>query len=168
MARTRSRGGRRPDYQWAGINVFAANDVSNVHKFAGSSNLGVNIAGTLMRVRGDIQVLLDVGAADDSMSCAAGLIVANDDAVAIGPTAFPSPSDDLDADWVWHGFFSMRSLSATQGTTEGAQVRSREIDTKAMRRFKPIDNLAMIVDGVVQSGSPTADFIGAFRVLLAS
>ena len=169
MARARRGGGRRPDYQWVGLPVFAAVTLSSTAaNFLGSSNLGVSITGTIARIRGDVSVYMDVGAADDSAVFGVGLIVGNDDAVSVGSTAFPSPVSDLDADWIWHSFLSMRSLTATQGADFGGQARHREIDSKAMRRFKPNENLVAVGAVTIQSGSPTVDVMGAFRVLLMS
>ncbi len=169
MARTRSRSGRGPDYQWTGLLVFQAlTNVSANSVFMGSNNLGGAIAGTIMRVRGDVLLNMDVAAADNSMVAAVGLIVGNDDAVAVGSTAFPSPVADLDADWLWHSFFTLRSITGTQSDTFGGQVRAKEIDSKAMRRFKPNENLVAVGAVTQQNGSPSVDITGAFRVLLAS
>ena len=170
MARARgARSGRRVDYQWGGLVVFQTlSKAATTSSFMGSFNLGGAISGTIMRVRGDCIVNMDVGAADDSGVFAVGLIVGTDAAVAVGNTAFPSPVADLDADWLWHGFFALRALSSTQVDNEGGQFSHREIDSKAMRKFKPNENLVAVGAVTVQSGSPTFDCTGAFRALLGS
>ncbi len=169
MARTRSRGGRRPDYQWVGLTVFTKITMSSAAAFfAGSSNLGGAITGTIARVRGDCLAVLDVGAADDSAVAAVGLIVGTDAAVSVGSNAFPSPVSDLDAEWLWHSFFALRTVTATQTSDLGGQARVKEIDSKAMRKFKPNENLVAVAATTIQSGTPTVDIIGAFRVLIQS
>ncbi len=169
MARTRvRRSGRAPDYSWVGLERFAAFTQGSVQAFAGSSNLGTTLAGTIMRVRGHVGVGMDVGAADDAGVVGVGLIVGTDAAVAVGSTAFPSPLDQFEADWMWHGLFAFRSISATQGVDVGGQYLQREIDSKAMRKFKSNENLVVMVDGSLQAGTPTFDIIGSLRILIAS
>ena len=169
MARRQARGGRRPDYQWTGLAVFVASTLSSTAaNFMGSSGLGGNISGTIARVRGDLSVYLDVGAADESAVAAMGLIVGNDDQVVTGSAAFPSPVIDLEADWLYHTFLSLKSITGTQSDVLGGQVARREIDSKAMRRIKPNDNLVCVGAVTIQSGAPTVDFMGAIRVLIQS
>ncbi len=168
MARARSRSGRRPDYQWVGLLAFQSLALSSSKSFMGSSNLGVAITGTIARVRGDCSVMMDVNAADDAGVVGVGLILGTDAAVAVGTTAFPSPTADLDADWLWHGFFALRSLTSTQEANVGGQYAPREIDSKAMRKFKPNENLVAVGGVTIQAGTPTFDILGAFRVLIQS
>ncbi len=160
------RGGRRADYTWAGINSFSGLTFGGTQLFLGSALLSGQ-AGTIVRVRGHVQTYLDVGAADDAIVVAFGLILGTEEQVAIGSTAFPSPADDLDAEWLYHAFFAMKSLTSTQEANRGGQALEREIDSKAMRKFKPTQSLVAMADGVIQAGSPTADIHGAYRVLIA-
>jgi len=135
--------------------------------FLGSVGL-FSLAGTIMRVRGAVTVQLDPGAADDRMVVGVGLILASDDAIAIGATAIPSPMKDMDAEWLWHGLFPLKSLTGTQTDAEGGQCILREIDSKAMRKFKPNQQLAVMTDGIIGAGSPTGDVTGAVRVLIGT
>ena len=61
-----------------------------------------NNAGTLVRVRGHALVQMDVGANDDTKAVGLGLMIADDQQFTAGATAFPSPIDDLDDDWLRH------------------------------------------------------------------
>ena len=163
MARSR---GRRTDYQWSGSSGSAVG-VGATQALA-SGGVTINAPGTIVRIRGHVSVQMDVGAADDSIACAVGIIVVNDDALAIGATAIPSPSDDLDADWIWHGWFALRAMQTSNEGLAGGAAASREIDSKAMRRVKQNDNLAVMFDNNVLTGSPTADLTYGIRALLAS
>ena len=162
----RSSRGRRADYQWSGNTGFQTT-ISGT-QLLGSGAVAINTPGTIVRVRGHCAAALDVGAADNAMIIGAGLIVVDDDAVAAGAASIPSPIDDLDADWLWHGFFALNSISGTQGDANGGQHSQREIDSKAMRRVKQNSNIVMMIDGDVLAGSPTGDFFYGFRALLSS
>ncbi len=170
MARAPSGRGRRADYQWLGFaTAFAANTLSGTQAFAGSLGVGGTVgSGTIVRVRGHVAVAMDVGAADDSGVVGIGLILGSADAVSVGSTAFPSPLDDTAANWLWHGLFALRSLTATQEANAGGQYVDREIDSKAMRKFKANQSLVVMADAAQLSGSPTFDVIGSIRVLMAS
>ena len=169
MARARgfSRG-RRADYRWStDLAVFAAVGASSSTAFLGSAGL-FSLAGTIMRVRGAIVVMMDPSAADVAMTAAVGMILASDDAITAGAASLPSPSDDLDAEWLWHGFFPLRSITGVQSDIVGGQVIQREIDSKAMRKFKGNQQLAIVADSVISSGASTFDVQGGVRVLIAT
>ena len=162
----RTRSGRRPDYQWNGA-TWAQAGQGTTHSLGSGTIVVFNAPGTIMRVRGYASITIDAGAAADSMVLALGLIVANDDLVSAGATAFASPINDLDADWLWHSFFPVHAESATPG--DGADHNVQQvIDSKAMRRVKQNDNLAMVIDGQVLAGTPTADAVAGVRVLFSS
>ena len=82
-----------------------------------------------------------------------------------GASAFPSPSSDLAADWLWHGLFPLLSITGTQGDDAGGQFWQAEIDSKAMRRVKAEEVIAVVADGFILTGSPTADVVMAARCL---
>jgi len=110
---------------------------------------------------------MDVGAADSAGVVGVGIIVGSTDALGVGATAFPSPIDDMDAEWLWHGLFAMRAVAGTQTDTDGGQYRSREIDSKAMRRFKQNEQPVIMVDSSILSSSPTFDVVIGVRMLVA-
>ena len=166
MARGRGRSGRRSDYTWSGQTWFNAG-LGAGQSLGNGSIAVVGAAGTIVRVRGQAVATMDVGAADDRMVVGLGLIVGSDDQFAAGAAAFPSPTDDLDGDWLWHGFFPLQSLVGTQGG-EISQTYRLEVDSKAMRRVKQNDQIVCVADGVILAGSPTADVVAGFRVLFAT
>ncbi len=162
------RSGRPPDYTWQGPSTgLVASTVGATQALLGTL-VSFAATGTVIRLRGHINVGMDVAAADNAMVMAVGIIVATDDAIAAGAASLPSPFDDADSEWLWHGYFALKSITGTQSDTIGGQFVQREIDSKAMRRVKPGYSLAVIADGSVLLGSPTADVVMAARVLFAS
>ena len=160
MARQRS--GRKTDYSWSGgsfnqASIATANVIETIVTF--------NEAGTIYRCRGNLLALLDVQAAGNVNLLGVGLMVASDAQVAAGATAFPSPIDAVDADWIWHSFLPLKSETGTQSDLLGGQVARMEIDTKAMRKVKMNDNLVMVADGQQLAGTGVVDAIAAVRVL---
>jgi len=112
---------------------------------------------------------LDAGASDERAIVAFGLIIGNDDQVAVGATAFPSPADDLDAPWLWHGFMTVSSV-AESGTVPSSALYDRlVIDSKAMRKVK--SNQQIVLTGAVGASvdqTGTWDLLFGIRVLIAS
>ncbi len=161
----RGRSGRRADYSWNGLcgaleNIGEANQLVSIAIFAG--------AGTVMRTRGQVLVQFD-GAADGNKKCvAAGLIIGTDAQVTAGPTAFSSPISNLDAEWLWHGFFPLMAQAATEVDAEGSKVMRLEVDSKAMRKVKQNEQMVLVVDGSNISGAPVADLAFGIRTLFAS
>ena len=162
MARSR---GRRADYQWQG-NVLQLAGVGAAGSFTGIQ-VNNTAGATIVRCRGEILCGLDVGAAGDGAVVGHGLMVMDDDQLAVGLTGMPDPEADLDADWIWHGFSPLRSESGTQGQDHGDQHRLT-IDSKAMRRIKQNDNLVYVIGVSILSGTPTVDVTLGVRMLIAS
>ncbi len=160
------REGRRADYNWNGLS--GGSSVTNAAIVNGFAVAVMNTAGTIVRTRGEVLVMMDVGAGADTIAVAMGLMVLPDAVVAAAGTAFPSPSEVLDGDWLWHGFALLRSETGTQSDDLSSHVQRLTIDSKAMRKVKANDQLVFIFDGVVLVGSPTYDIVMAGRTLLAS
>ena len=158
-----SRTGRKTDYSWSGI-CGIANTIAAANTL-GSGLITFSESGTIYRLRGHVSVSLDVAAADNRQCVAVGLIVGTDVAVVAGATAFPSPLSDPDAEWIWHGFFNLVSITGTQSDSGGGQFQEREIDSKAMRKVKTNSNVVLLADGEQQGGTPTADVGYGFRLL---
>ena len=164
MARGRQQG-RRPDYTWIGTTFFEnALAIANVIFPVAS----YNTAGTIVRVRGSWVAGLDGPAANDKLVIGLGLMVADDDQVTAGATAFPSPIEDTDADWLWYSYIALIAQTVTQDESYGGQVDRGIIDSKAMRRVKQNSQLVMVMDGIRQGGTPTADVSGGVRSLLST
>ncbi len=164
MARGR-RSGRGPDYIWSGTGWFQQAQGSATA--IGNTVIAVfNEAQTLVRLRGYASATIDPSAAGDIIVISMGFILADDDAVAAGAASIPSPTNDTDGDWIWHGWFPLHAeFSTGEGSDHNVQM---VIDSKAMRRVKPNEQLVMVADGQIFAGTPTADLVAGVRVLSAS
>ena len=97
------------------------------------------------------------GAADSGKAIGLGLMIASDDQLAAGATAFPGPLADADADWLWHSYMLLATVTTTAGDNTTAGVARIEVDSKAMRRVKQNDNLVFVAEpDNVGGGSETA------------
>ena len=160
MARQRS--GRRTDYTWQGAQVGAT-------LAAAGSTLAeivtLNAPQTLTRIRGSLVASIDGPTDGDKVIMAFGFIVGTEEDLAIGVTAMPNPSDDLDAAWVWHSYIPMLAQAAGVENTVFGRLT---VDGKAMRRMRQSETLILVVDNVSAAGTPATDFAGGFRCLFGS
>ena len=165
MARSRRGGGRRTDYEWQG----SCGSLQNLAE----SNLTIAIVSfeqsfTLMRSRGSWLAVID-GPTDQDLKCVgAGLIIVFDEAFAAGVAAVLSPTDDLNAPWLWHDFITLNAKSATQEAAIGSGVYRGVIDSKAMRKVHSNETLIFVVDGINLAGTPFVDVSAAVRILVGS
>ncbi len=156
------RSGRRPDYEWQGL-AFSLNSIAEANVFQGVAV--VNGAATLMRVRGEILASIDAPTDGDQKVLGFGIMIVTDAQLAAGPTSVPSPLTVMDGDWLWHGFIPLVAQAANLEHTVAGRLT---IDSKAMRKLKPNDNVVMIVDGLNIAGTPVADATLGVRALFAS
>ncbi len=164
MARSTRGSGRRTDYAWNGVAgaitaVAAAKQRLNLMTF--------NQSGTLMRIRGNVSVLMDVGAASDILVVGLGIIIGTDVQVTAGSGSFPSPLSRLDADWIWHAFAPLLSETGTQ-SDDGSLLWQQEIDSKAMRKVRQNDNLVLVAESAQLVGTSQADVAIGVRALQGS
>ncbi len=154
--------GRRSDYQWLGGfgSTGAIAEAVVINNLVQS-----NVAGTLVRSRGEVILSIDGPADGDKIVIGCGLMIASDAQVVGGIAGFPSPIGATDADWLWHSFVPLQSQSATQDQALGDQVARLVIDSKAMRKVKQNDNVVIVFDGDQQSGTPVVDATFGVRFL---
>ena len=125
--------------------------------------------GTIMRVRGEVQGIFTTGAAANSMKVlACGLIVVSAEALAAGVASIPSPAEDLNSPWFWHGFLLLARTTATEGDDDFMASHRVTIDSKAMRRVKPNESAVFVMDPIDLVGSEGAQLQFAARLLFAS
>ena len=160
MARGR---GRRTDYTWSG---FTAGIITTTGQTSFASTGVLAFTGTLMRTRGNLVTGIDGSVSDDKVIVGMGIIKATEEQLAVGVTALPSPVLDLDAEWLWHSFGCLQA----QGTDQGAPGTTQrfEIDSKAMRRMKANEGLALVVFNEAIAGSAAIDTTVGLRFLLGS
>ena len=157
----RSRG-RKTDYEWSGATW-------GVSQSAGGSTItGIAVfvtSGTIFRIRGNGVASIDGETDGDKMVLGLGLMVISNEAFAAGVASAPSPIGDPNAAWLWHQYVPLQSQAANN---EHQAVGRFEIDSKAMRKFKPNSTLALMWTGGTLLGSPAFDVTGGIRVLIGS
>ena len=167
MARARRGGGKKIDFvEWSGVSGATFVLASGGAGFA--EVVQTLVAATLLRTRGEIIASIDGPVDNDQCSISAGIIVITEEQLAAGITSIPNPADDLNADWLWHGFIL---LMAQAGTGIGAALNANNvtqrltIDSKAMRKLRPSNHLAFVADNTPLGGTPVVDIILAIRCL---
>ncbi len=126
--------------------------------------------GTILRARGFVQASLDATMqVGDEISMAWGLGIVSTDAAVAGATAMPDPGGDADYPWLWWEQMTLRSEETLQGFSWGLTAQRVDVDTKAMRKFKPGQTLLVINQVTSSSGAPVTNLdIGQIRVLIGT
>ncbi len=124
---------------------------------------------TVLRMLGSYTIGLTAApAALDDAVITLGIGVVSSDAAALGSTAMPDPNVELEFPWLYwadHAFFYRGDAADHDGTTK--EIR-KSFDVRSMRKIKPRESLAMIVEYNDLVGTPPMRLIcGAVRVLLA-
>ncbi len=139
--RGRSRG---MDMDW-----HALGDVENGQDLAQPASLGTTAflfasAGTLLRFRGKVGVILDTSAVGESAIIMCGLCVLPEDAVAAGAAPdFQADSGHDQIRWVWQGSLYVNSGAEAAIVTDALSAEV-EIDSKSMIRVKPTHSLVFV------------------------
>ena len=156
--------GDRMDYTWNGLSTGTSAVALAGGAPAISSVVITGGPGTLIRSRGEILASIDGPTDGDKIGIGFGLIRGTEEQVAVGASAVPSPLDDLDADWVWHGFILLQS-QAVVATSAGQQFGRLTVDSKAMRKFRQGEVLILAIDSINMAGTPAIDVAFGFRIL---
>jgi len=107
---------------------------------SGSAILGAgvtpNVEGlTIVRTRGDVEIVLRLAGAAEGFTGAIGLCLVTDEAFAIGITAMPTPVSDMDDElWFYHRFFSLHAGAVTATAALARIALNWEVDSRAMRK----------------------------------
>ncbi len=153
--------GRRTDYTWQGAfsSIGVAANATAVAAIGGA----LNVSATLTRCHGEILASIDGPVATDALVVGLGLMVVTEEQLAVGATAIPNPSDDLDADWFWHGFIPLSSQGSVQDQQNN--VGRLTVDSKAMRKMKQTMSIALVIDNGTLTGTPAIDVSFGIRNL---
>ena len=137
------RQGRRTDYQWTNFGDATQGADLGVDATFGPTALTINIPGTVTRIRGKIGVVLDTGGVDESAIILCGIMIAPSDVVIAGstPELFTTGVDE--ASWIWQGALYVNSGGEAAVITEFLSD-SIDVDTKAMRRVKPNEDIVFV------------------------
>ncbi len=153
MAR-RSRAGRgfvRPaprTKMWiGGINAAVTLPASTVVLMATLSAAALLLRPfTILRYRAAIHYENDQQVTSERSTGAMGFMVVNDTAAALGITGIPSPITNPDAPWfVWQGMTNRLRLATAVGFDANGGTHY-EVDSKAMRKIGPNEDLAVVFD----------------------
>jgi len=165
MARQRSFDRPRRQFQW--LSVIARTEIQGLGATQSlgdvSLGFGVNQRVTLARVRGNARGHMESAAASDSMIVGLGLIVVEEQAFTAGAASMPSPTDDPNAEWLWHQLFVFGPAVSAQAVNTIDSYSSVEIDSKAMRKMDENETLGFVWDSIITAGSPTFEGIAAIR-----
>ena len=139
------RRGRKVDYQWLNMGDLETSAVMPGAGVYGSIGLISGLMQTIFRIRGRVGVVLDTGGVGESAMILCGLTLVDNEAFAGGlaPEPFTTGAGGDDGNWIWQG-----TLYVNSGA-EAAVVPDRlsdaiDIDTKAMRKWKPHQTLAFV------------------------
>ena len=103
---------------------------------------------TIIRTRLIFNVISDQQAASEAPRGALGMIVVTEDAAAAGVTAIPDAMVDTEAAFfVWQPFSTTFDFISSVGTQSPAD-REYVIDSKAMRKVGPSEDLAIVIEEV--------------------
>ena len=162
MARARS--GRKADFTWQGNGAgFSIASGSTVILTINTPS----VTSTLMRTRGEILASIDGPVDGDKTLISVGLIVGTPEQVAAGTGSFPNPFDDMDGEWLWHGFLPLLSQGVVATENSTIHAARLAVDSKAMRRMKQTQSVVAIATVDPLAGTPAVDLIMAFRQLFA-
>ena len=168
MARNRGRG-RTVDYKaWLGMTAVDLTTAS------AGTNIGGRIdfiaPGTILRYHGYVQAHMDATkVADDTIVLGFALGIVSTDAAAVGGVSIPDAFGDPDYPWLWHGTMFLQSELAAAAESWGLSAQRLEVDTKAMRRFKPGESLVWSVESATVAGAPATHMTTGFgRVLIGT
>ena len=169
MARRLSRQ-KTIDYkQWASAPGLITEISTNVSQPSGS--LGFSVPGTILRWRSYWSCMFDqtmqIG---DLMVLTYGIALVSTDAVTAG--ALPDPAGEPEYPWVYWEEMRLDAFVAGGSLTNnswGPSAQRYEVDSKAMRKFKPGQSIVAIVQSTDASGAPvTLLDIGQLRVLIGT
>ena len=110
---------------------------------------------TILRTRFDLTVESDQVLVTERPSGSYGKIIVTDSAAAAGATAIPDPSTDPEADWFVYQGFNTTMIVGPNGYNEGIfpdAVARWQVDSKAMRKVGPDDNVVSMVTNISAAG----------------
>ena len=134
--------------------------------------LGFLQPATVLRTRGTLVISPSAAVvALDSVKITVGIGVVSSDAFAAGAGSIPDPDDEPEFPWLfWRsdGFFYAES-SFSNGVASRTGAMRYDVDSKAMRKMKPGEALAWVVQYVDIVGAPPMKVkIATTRVLIGT
>jgi len=144
---------------------------------ANSTTIGPNLPATasqtVLRMLGEyILGSTGVATAQDEVLVVVGIGVIATDLATVGGTGIPDPAGEPDFPWLYwasHSLFYPSAVSGTAGQGDQSRLGSVRVpfDIKSMRKMKPRESLALIVQYVDINGTPPIRFgLAHSRILL--
>ncbi len=165
MADNRFRGPRMQKH-WHSIGPGSIGFTANATFLAGSLNLDGPF--TVIRMLGEYIVGVDAApTAQDAARISVGIGVVSVDATVVGSTAMPDPGGEPDYPWL---YWAEHPLFFVDTSLAGEETRSlrRSFDIRSMRKMKPREALAMVIEYQDIAGTPPIQVVSAqTRVLVA-
>jgi len=164
------RGGTRRRRQWIGIflddeQAVAANtQQALIPGTAAFTGLAAEGSKTVVRLRGNYYARASGGTAGDDVLLGLGVILVPDQLTT--STEFPMPLTEPDAPWIWHDYVSFKFKSAADEDTPDITFYRGVIDSKAMRRVTPNQDIAICLETLNGAGTGAVAVQFGFRVLL--
>ena len=125
---------------------------------------------TVMRLIGEYAIGTGATAptALDEVEIGVGIGIFSTDAVGVGATAMPDPTDDTAFPWLYWADHILFFPTNTQTNASFQSSVRRVFDVKSMRRAKADESIAMIVQYTDVVGAPSVHVsLGGTRVLVA-
>jgi len=166
--RARGRGGKKIDFkQWSFIPGIQLNPSGAATVLMGS--LAFSSPATLLRLRGNGSVAMDGETDAEDTQVTFGIGLFSTDAVTLGVTALPDPSSEPEFPWIWYDSHAIMVTNVETGVTTPSDIMGAArfvIDSKAMRKIKPGESLAMLAEVSVAANVDIN--VGLTRVLLGT
>ncbi len=148
----------------------SVNQVTAIATVISGSGLAFAIPATILRVRGYVTAAFDeTKQVGDTMRIIFGLGIVSSDAFTLGATALPNPGGQAEYPWLWWGGGNLEAFVAAGEEAFGTTAFRLEVDSKAMRKVKPGQTLAWIVETAGVAGAPVTSInFGQTRVLFGT
>ncbi len=145
--------GRRTDKEWGSIPGFRAFMTSN--NTIAIASFPATVALTVMRMLGQYTIIpSSAPTAADAECVTVGIGVISSDAFGVGGAGLPDPAGEPGYPWLYWAShpFDFTDASLDSGSA-GATLRA-DFDIRSMRKMKPNQSLAFVVQNVSIAGAP--------------
>lgn len=160
--------GRRMTKEWNSIPAIEIN-VAAASTFLGGS-LAFLIPGTILRMVGEYAIGATNGpSALEGCHVTIGIGLVSTDAFAVGAGSMPDPGGEPAYGWLYWASHTLHFPSADVDGGQNTASLRRSFDMKSMRRFKPGQSLAFVVEYALLGGAPECTIaVGGTRVLIGT
>ena len=159
--------GRRMDKEWNSLLATVTNFTAS--STAAGASLAPGTTATVLRMIGEYLITgLATGtfSAGDQARITVAIGVVSTDAFAAGAASLPDPASEPEYPWLFWASHQMHWLTASSDLFGPSEVVRRSFDSRSMRKMKPRETLAYVVQYADVSGAPPIEvFLGQTRIL---